>query len=198
MTETDDTTRHRFLTDPFGCSQYEKLGRFLFQYANAETMFHMAFRHYSQMPIAEARMLFGGRGARNIENIIEKTSGLIRLHKVADDLAKDFENMRKQFKVLGLVRGKVLHRGWQAYRGGFLVSDVATSQVREKVDMLEVTSDQMDDMIEDLLRICLCIRFRHILPNDPVDLPPTNQPWRYNEPKPVSSGRRNRAEQTRG
>jgi hypothetical protein len=183
MTETDgNTTRHRFLTDPFGRLQYEKLGRFIFQYANAETMFHMAFRHYSQMPIVEARMLFGGRSARNIEDIIDKTAKLIKLYKVADGLDKDFCSMRGQFKFVGLVRGKILHRGWRAYRGGFLVSDVATAQVHEKVDTLEVTSDQMDDMTEDLLRICMSISFRHIDPRASVELPSIDEPWRH---KPV-------------
>lgn len=180
MTETDgNTTRHRFLTDPFGRLQYEKLGRFIFQYAQAESMFHMAFRHYSQMPIAEARMLFGGRGARNIDDIIEKTAKLIKLYKISDDLAKDFDKIRGQFKLLGSVRGKILHRGWQAYRGGFLVSDVATAQVSEEVETLEVTSEQMDDMIDDLIRINLSIRFRHINPRASVGLPSSDQPWRY-------------------
>src|SRR6202035_5972008 len=37
-----------FITDPYGARHYEKLGRFIFQYAQAEAHFHLAFRHYSQ------------------------------------------------------------------------------------------------------------------------------------------------------
>src|SRR5262245_45932113 len=60
MSEPDHNARHRFITDPYGAGHYEKLGRFVFQYARAEAYFHLAFRFYSKMPIGEARILFGG------------------------------------------------------------------------------------------------------------------------------------------
>jgi hypothetical protein len=54
-----DTARHGFITDPYGARHYEKLGRFIFQYAQAEAHFHLAFRHYT----AKRRSLMLGGGS---------------------------------------------------------------------------------------------------------------------------------------
>jgi hypothetical protein len=93
-----DTARHGFITDPYGARHYEKLGRFIFQYAQAEAHFHLAFRHHSQTSIADARGRF--RRRIRIDEVIKQTKELIEQNEVA----KDFENIEQQFKVISKVR----------------------------------------------------------------------------------------------
>jgi hypothetical protein len=181
ISERGDSTRHRFITDPYGAQHYEKLGRFIFQYAQAETHFHLALRYYSQMPIAEARMLFGGRGTR-LSDVIDRTKRLIKLYKVKKELADDFCDIAKQFSKIGEKRNHIIHRGWHAYADTFLVSDIATARVVDEPEIASITFAEMDDMIEDLIRIWMRIRFRHIEPERHEELRNVAASWRYNPP----------------
>jgi hypothetical protein len=183
MTEVDHGMRHRFITDPYGARHYEKLGRFIFQYAQAEAHFHLAFRYYSEMPIADSRRHF--RRNVRIDEVIKETKQLIK----NKNLAKDFQCITQQFKVIGLVRHQIIHRGWSVLAGGFGVTNIVTAPDVNDPEILTVKFHEMDDMIEDLIFVSLCLRYRHIAPEIYKDMPhppPINSSWRY---KPSGKGK---------
>jgi hypothetical protein len=189
MSKPDHNRRHRFITDPYGARHYEKLGRFIFQYAQAEAHFHLAFRFYSQMPIAEARMLFGGPS--RISDVIDRTKRLMELYKIKQELIDDFEDIVHHFKEIGLVRDRIIHRGWRVYGDAFSVSDIVTARIKDDAKIFRVTLAEMDDMIEDLIRIWMRIYYRHI-GDDGQGLQQPPSEWCYNPP-----GRGNTRKQSR-
>jgi hypothetical protein len=182
MSEVDHGLRHSFITDPYGARHYEKLGRFIFQYAQAEAQFHLAFRYYSEMPIAVARRRF--KPGVRIDYVIEETKKLIRQKELADD----FECITEQFKDIKCVRNQIVHRGWSVLADEFVVTNIVTAPDVNHPEKLTVKFPEMDDMIEDLILISLCLRYRHIAPEIYKDMPQPriNISWRY---KPSGKGK---------
>src|SRR5215831_3091526 len=177
MSEPDHNARHRFITDPYGAGHYEKLGRFVFQYARAGAYFHLAFRFYSKMPIGEARILFGGPS--RISDVIDRTTRMMKLYKVKKEIIDDFKEIEQKFKQIGSMRDRILHRGWSFRADAFVVTDIATARVTDEAEIFSIKFAEMDDMIEDLIRVWMRIRYRHIGDNQVSPPPLMDTPWRY-------------------
>jgi hypothetical protein len=155
---------------------YERLGRFVERYARAEVAFHMTFRFYSQMPLEEARLLFGGA---RVDDLIRHTKSLMTLHNVKQSLIDDYKEILDHFIPIKDVRNKLIH--WllnfpEFPAPGFRMSNIAIVKKMRDMDTKTVSLSNLEEMGDDLMKIWICLTYRHIMPNLALD---TSEPWRY-------------------
>jgi hypothetical protein len=171
---------------PFA-EHYEGLGRFVERYALAEVAFHMTFRFYSKMPIAEARLFFGGS---RVDDIIRHTKSLMSLHNIQKLLVDNYGDIVKHFDPIKDVRNKLVHwlLNFPEYpTPGFRMTNVAVVKRMKDMDTRTVSLAALRDMGDDLMKIWTQLTYRHIMPRPALD---TSVPWRYIPPSPATKGSR--------
>lgn len=145
----------------YGAEHYERLGRFIAQFARAEVGFHMAFRHYSQMPIAESRLFFGG--ARTID-IIDNTKKLIKLHKVETGLQDDFDMLARHFRYITNVRNNLIHYEFRFLERTYRISNIALVKNIENLGPIDpVSIEDLENMGKDLISVWTRLTYHHII-----------------------------------
>jgi hypothetical protein len=165
--------------EPPSSQHYERLGRFIERYARAEAAFHLTFRFYSKMPVAEARLLFGGA---RVDDIIRHTKSLMALYDVKQPLIDDYEEIINHFTPIKDIRNKLIH--WlltfpEFPNPGFQMTNISAVKKINNMDTRIVTLSNLEEMGDDLMKIWTRLTYRHIRPNQAFD---TSEPWRYKSP----------------
>jgi hypothetical protein len=169
----------------YGAEHYEQLGRLMAEFTSAEIAFHLAFRFYSEMPIAEARLLFGNT---RTEDIIEKTKLLMRLHKAPDALQNDFYDLQRQFDTIRRARNRLMHWQFTFLHRHYRLSDIALARrIEDAQNDIRYSIEDLKSMGADLRYIWKRINHHHINPNPDMG---AFEPWQYKSPQP--EGRRAR------
>jgi hypothetical protein len=157
----------------YGAEHYETLGRFITRFALTEIIVHMAFRYYSQMPIAEARLFFGKTQTRQL---ISYTKQLMKLHKIDHELSEDYEELARQYLKIAKYRDAIVHREFNFLRWEYQIYDIPFVKDISDASVIRISIEDLQNMITDLRSIDLRLRYYHINKETDID---TMYSWQY-------------------
>jgi hypothetical protein len=174
---------------------YAELGRMIAFYARAEASVHMLARHFSGLPEAKARAVFGGM---RLADLTDRIRQMMRIDGVPDKTYKEVDACLVQLGTVANERHKLVHRSVD-YAGEYLtVSNIFTAKSFAAIERTSFSDRDLKNMSVD----CGCIFLRLIAvitPDAPHNQDPEVQalahaPWRYKPSPPTSpKGRRQKA-----
>jgi|SRR5665811_17777 len=178
---------------PDRTKHYTAVGKFVTEYANAESAVHAVARSLSGLSDDKARIIFGGM---RIGDIMDRVRSMMRLDGTDNQTYCDVDSCLSQLNAIADRRHRLVHRSSMFFDGKLLVSNVMTAKSRASAESEPFDIPEMEAMEWDCRVIYL--RLMHVSNPEAFKaqfaeiIQEMHQAWRY---KPAPQGTQNKRPQ---
>lgn len=163
---------------------FAAIGRFIANYAIAESQVHLLARKLTRLNDAKGRIVFSGM---RLGDLAERIRGLLKVTNAGEKKTNEIDICLRQLDIIATQRNNLVHRFVNFRDSKIVVTNLITSKSATTFELDAFSIADFDNMDSDCIAITL--RLAALTPAGRMKMGPyvtkwVYAPWRYKPPQP--------------